>query len=167
MAIKAIYTIVSDPDVAVVILRKFHNKLRKTVYKEVIRAINRLNLDKNDFKITASPMQITYLPYGNTIYFTGSDSIDDTKGMIDGLKPIKLVEIDELTEFFDKGEGEDDLLNIEATFVRGMKSNSAWNITLTHQRIKNLLLCNGLIKWLPGKIAYGLVQLILMFLSIG
>lgn len=119
MAIKAIYTIVSDPDVAVVILRKFHNKLRKTVYKEVIRAINRLNLDKNDFKITASPMQITYLPYGNTIYFTGSDSIDDTKGMIDGLKPIKLVEIDELTEFFDKGEGEDELLNIEATFVRG------------------------------------------------
>ena len=31
MAIKAIYTIVSDPDVAMVILRKFHNKLRKTV----------------------------------------------------------------------------------------------------------------------------------------
>ena len=36
-------------------------------------------------------------------------------------KPIKLVVLDELTEFFDDGEGEDELSNIEATFVRGNK----------------------------------------------
>ena len=119
MAIKVIYAIISDPNCSVVVMRKFHNKLRKTVYKEVIRAIGRLKLDKSDFKITASPMQITYKPNGNTIYFTGSDSIDDTKGMIDEDKKIKLVDIDELTEFFDKGDGEDVLMNIEATFVRG------------------------------------------------
>lgn len=118
-ALRAVYKIVSDDDCAVVIIRKFHNKLRKTVYKEVLRAIRRLELDKTDFKITASPMEIKYLPNGNTIYFTGSDSIDDTKGMIDEEKPIKLVEVDEVTEFFDKGEGEDELMNIEATFVRG------------------------------------------------
>ena len=64
-------------------------------------------------------MQITYLPTGNTIYFTGNDSIDDTKGMIDEDRPIVLVELDELTEFFDKGDGEDELQNIEATFIRG------------------------------------------------
>lgn len=40
-------------------------------------------------------------------------------GIIDENKPIKLVIIDELTEFFDKGEGEDELQNIEATFIRG------------------------------------------------
>ena len=28
-------------------------------------------------------MQITYKKNGNTIYFTGNDSIDDTKGIID------------------------------------------------------------------------------------
>ena len=44
-------------------------------------------------------MQITYKPTGNTIYFTGNDSIDDTKGIIDEDKPIKLVVLDELTEF--------------------------------------------------------------------
>lgn len=118
-AIRAVYKIVSDPSCSVVVMRKFHNKLKKTVFKETLRAIRRLGLDKKDFKITVSPMEIKYKPNGNTIYFTGNDSIDDTKGMIDEEKPIKLVEVDELTEFFDKGDGEDELVNIMATFVRG------------------------------------------------
>lgn len=117
--IKAVNSIVSDDNCSVVVIRKFHNKLKKTVFKEVLRAIARLGLDKSDFKITVSPMEVKYLPNGNTIYFTGNDSIDDTKGMIDEEKPIKLVQIDELTEFFDKGDGADELANIEATFIRG------------------------------------------------
>ena len=117
--IKAIYKVISDDNCSVVILRKFHNKLKKTVFKECLRAIKRLGLDKTDFKITVSPMEIKYLKNGNTIYFTGNDSIDDTKGMIDEDKPIKLVILDELTEFFDKGDGEDEIQNIEATFIRG------------------------------------------------
>ncbi len=64
-------------------------------------------------------MEITYDRYRTTIYFSGSDGIDDTKGIIDEEKPIKLVVLDELTEFFEDGEGEDELSNIEATFVRG------------------------------------------------
>lgn len=119
MGIKGIRTIVDDNPGSVVVLRKFHNKLKKTVFKECLRAITRLGYNKNEFKITVSPMQITYKKTGNTIYFTGNDSIDDTKGMIDEDRPIVLVLIDELTEFFDKGEGEDELQNIEATFIRG------------------------------------------------
>ena len=118
-AILAVYQIVAEPGTAVVVMRKHHNKLRKTVYKECVRAIGRLGLKKKMFKITKSPMQIEYLRNGNTIYFTGSDSIDDTKGMIDEERNIRLVILDELTEFFDKGEGEEELSNIEATFVRG------------------------------------------------
>lgn len=118
-AIKADYQIVSDPNGCVVVLRKHHNKLRKTVYKEMLRGINRLQIPKKKFYITKSPMEITYKKYNNTIYFSGSDGIDDTKGIIDEDKPIKLVILDELTEFFEDGEGEDELANIEATFVRG------------------------------------------------
>lgn len=118
-AIRADYQIVADPQGSVVVLRKHHNKLRKTVYKEMLRGINRLQIPKNRFYITKSPMEITYKKYGTTIYFSGSDGIDDTKGIIDEDKPIKLVVLDELTEFFDNGEGEDELANIEATFVRG------------------------------------------------
>lgn len=118
-ALRGIIRIMDDKPGSVVMMRKFHNKLKKTIFAECKRAIHRLHADKDEFKITVSPMQITYLPTGNTIYFTGNDSIDDTKGMIDEDRPIVLVELDELTEFFDKGEGEDELQNIEATFVRG------------------------------------------------
>lgn len=118
-AIRGDYQIVADTHGSVVVLRKHHNKLRKTVYKEMLRGINRLEIPKNKFYITRSPMEITYNRHGTTMYFAGSDGIDDTKGIIDEDKPIKLVIVDELTEFFDDGEGEEELANIEATFVRG------------------------------------------------
>lgn len=121
-AIRADYQLISDPDASVVVLRKHHNKLRKTVYKEMLRGINRLGIRKDRFRITKSPMEITYSKYGTTMYFSGSDGIDDTKGIIDEDRPIKLVVLDELTEFFDDGEGEDEITNIEATFVRGNRS---------------------------------------------
>lgn len=121
-AIKTDYQIVEDPHSSAVVLRKHHNKLRKTVYKEMLRGLNRLQIPKNRFHITKSPMEITYKKYKTTIYFSGSDGIDDTKGIIDEEKPIKLVVLDELTEFFDDGDGADELANIEATFVRGNKA---------------------------------------------
>ena len=121
--VRGIYQIVSDPSGSVVVLRKRHNKLRKTVYKEMLRGINRLQISKKKFAITKSPMEITYTKHGTTMYFAGSDGIDDTKGIIDEDMPIKLVILDELTEFFDDGEGEDELLNIEATFARGNKGD--------------------------------------------
>lgn len=117
--ILGISTIACEEPAAVVVLRKRHNKLRKTVYKEMIRAIGRLGLSKDDFDIGVSPMEIRHKRTGNVIYFSGSDSIDDTKGIIDEDKPIRMVIMDELTEFFDVGEGEEELTNIEATFVRG------------------------------------------------
>lgn len=117
--ILAINTIWNNDPAAVVVLRKRHNKIRKTVYKEMIRAITRMGLEKNDFDIGITPMEIRCKKNGNVIYFSGSDSIDDTKGIIDESKPIRLVILDELTEFFDSGEGEEELTNIEATFVRG------------------------------------------------
>lgn len=120
--VRGVYQIASDASGSVVVLRKHHNKLRKTVYKEMLRGINRLGIPKNRFWITKSPMEITYKKHGTTMYFTGSDSIDDTKGIIDEDKPIKLVILDELTEFFDDGEGEEELSNITATFVRGNSS---------------------------------------------
>ena len=113
------FRIMDEHNASCVVLRKHHNKLRKTVYKEMIRGINRLGVSKKRFKIGKSPMEITYKKNGNTIYFSGSDGVDDTKGIIDEDKPIKLVVLDELTEFFDDGEGEEELANIEATFVRG------------------------------------------------
>lgn len=50
-AIRAVYKIVSDPACSVVVMRKFHNKLKKTVFKETLRAIKRLGLDKRILKL--------------------------------------------------------------------------------------------------------------------
>lgn len=121
-AVRSDFQLINDPGGSVVVLRKHHNKLRKTVYKEMLRGINRLGIDKKAFRVGISPMEISYRKYGTTMYFAGSDGIDDTKGIIDENKPIKLVVLDELTEFFDDGEGEDELQNIEATFIRGNSS---------------------------------------------
>ena len=49
--ILAIDTICRDEPAAVVVLRKRHNKIRKTVYKEMIRAITRMGLKKSDLFI--------------------------------------------------------------------------------------------------------------------
>ena len=43
-AIEVVYKIVSEEDCSAVVIRKRHNKLRKTVYKEIKRAIKRLGL---------------------------------------------------------------------------------------------------------------------------
>lgn len=59
-AIRSDYQLVSDANGSVVVLRKHHNKLRKTVYKEMLRGINRLEIPKSKFRITKSPMEITY-----------------------------------------------------------------------------------------------------------
>lgn len=91
-AIRADYQIVADDKGSVVVLRKHHNKLRKTVYKEMLRGIARLGISKDWFRITKSPMEISYKKNGSTIYFSGSDGIDDTKGIIDEERPIKLSE---------------------------------------------------------------------------
>lgn len=134
-AILAVFMCVFVPNTAVVVMRKHHNKLRKTVYREVIRAISRMGFPEYCFRILKSPMEITFIGNGNTIYFTGSDSIEDTKGIIDENAPIKLVILDELTEFFDKGEGEDEIANIIATFARG--NNEAFRMIYLFNPPKN------------------------------
>ena len=117
-SIESVYEIINGYG-SVVVMRKNHNKLRKTVFTETKRAITRLGLNLSDFKITVSPMQITYIKNGASIFFTDSDHPDDTKGMIDDKYAITLVVADEVTEFFTKGAGDDELKNIKATFIRG------------------------------------------------
>lgn len=44
------FRIMDENNASCVVLRKHHNKLRKTVYKEMIRGINRLGVSKKRFK---------------------------------------------------------------------------------------------------------------------
>lgn len=163
MGIKAVYSIISEEKCSVIVLRKRHNKLRKTVYKEVLRAITRLGLKKSQFKITKSPMEITYKKNGNTIYFTGSDSVDDTKGIIDEERPIKLVILDELTEFFDSGEGKDELETSKQRLSVEMTKISRCYICSTLQRTRTHQLWNGSRRWRSVTIQSTSIRIIGMY----
>ena len=96
-SIRSDYQLVSDANGSVVVPRKHHNKLRKTVYKEMLCGGSAVcKYRKTSSELRNPPMEITYKKYGTTMYFAGSDGIDDTKGIIDEDKPIKLVILDEL-----------------------------------------------------------------------
>jgi PBSX family phage terminase large subunit len=122
-ALKVVYHILAEENISAVVMRKHGNKIRRSVFKEILRAFKRLGVPKGDLKYTLAPPEITYKPTGNTIYFTGIESIDDIKGMIDEYNPIKIIWLEELTQFAD----EEEIANINATFVRG---NDDWFITL-------------------------------------
>ena len=123
-ALKIVYHLLTEDSCSVIVLRKYQNTLRNSVYKEVKRAMNRLGLIEDlDYKANVSPLEITMLSNNNKVYFAGGDDYEKIKGMIDETRPIKIVWFEELTEF----EDEENLQQIIATFSRG---NDDWFVTL-------------------------------------
>lgn len=122
-SLKVVYHCIKEKDCSAVILRNYQNSLRNSVYKEIKRALKRLNLIEGiHYKATLSPMGIK-LWNGNNIYFAGADDYEQLKGMIDENTPIKIVWFEELTGFKD----EEQIKQIIATFSRG---NDDWFISL-------------------------------------
>lgn len=122
-SLKVVYHCIKEKDCSAVILRNYQNSLRNSVYKEIKRALKRLNLIEGiHYKATLSPMGIK-LWNGNNIYFAGADDYEQLKGMIDENTPIKIVWFEELTGFKD----EEQIEQIIATFSRG---NDDWFISL-------------------------------------
>lgn len=103
-----------------IIIKRYQNTIRNSVFKEIKRALKRLGLQEGiDYKATVSPFQIHIFQTGNNIYFAGGDDYEKVKGFIDEDAPIKLVWFEEVTEFDDS----DQIDQIVATFSRG---NDDW-----------------------------------------
>ena len=103
-----------------IIIKRYQNTIRNSVFKEIKRALKRLGLQEDvDYKATVSPFQIHIFETGNNIYFAGGDDYEKVKGFIDEDAPIKLVWFEELTEF----DEPDQIDQIVATFSRG---NDDW-----------------------------------------
>ena len=118
IALNIVFNCINDNNCACIILRRYQNLLRNSVYKEIKRACRRLGLvEKIDYKANVSPMQITF-NNGNTIYFAGGDDYEAVKGTIDEKSPIKKVWFEELTGWDDP----DEIDQIIATFTRGNDS---------------------------------------------
>ena len=107
-----------------IIIKRYQNTIRNSVFKEIKRALKRLGLNEGiDYKATVSPFQIHLFQTGNNIYFAGGDDYEKVKGFIDEEAPIKMVWFEELTEF----DEPDQIDQIIATFSRG---NDDWFITM-------------------------------------
>lgn len=63
-----------------VVVRRFGNTLRDSVYSQIVWAISALGLESY-FKAITSPMEITYLPTGQKIVFRGMDDPLKMKGV--------------------------------------------------------------------------------------
>lgn len=114
-ALKICYQCIAEEKCSAIILRKYQNTLRNSVFKEIGKAFSRLGLIEGvDYTQIVSPMEIR-LYNGNTIYFAGMDDVEKLKGFVDKSRPIKVVWFEEASEF----DSEDDFLQVVATFSRG------------------------------------------------
>ena len=121
--LKIAYHCLDEEKCSAVIIRRYQNTLRNSVYKEEKRALKRFYLEEGtDYTAFKSPAEI-HLNNGNNIYFAGGDDYEKIKGMIDENTPIKILWFEELTEF----DSPDDIDQIIATFTRG---NDDWFIVL-------------------------------------
>ena len=124
ISLKIVYNLIKEENCSAVVLRNHQVDLRKSVYKEIKRAFRRLNLIENvHYKAKLSPMEITFLQNGNTIYFSGGEDYEAVKGTIDENKLIKIVWFEELTGW----KNSEDIDQIIATFTRG---NNDWFMAL-------------------------------------
>ena len=114
VSIEIVLNMMKQDDANAVVLRKVGNTLESSVFNQIIWAIEKLGVAQY-WQIKKSPMEITYIPFGNKIIFRSSD--DPIK-----LKSIKFVKgypkyiwYEEITEFF----GMEEIRNINQSLLRG------------------------------------------------
>jgi phage terminase large subunit len=67
-----IYSMMKYPGANLLVVRKVFRTLKDSVFTELKWAVNRLRVAPN-WKITESPLEMTYIPTGQKIYFRGLD----------------------------------------------------------------------------------------------
>lgn len=72
--------LLAHPEANAVVVRRFSNTLRDSVFQQVTWAIAELGLERW-FRARISPMEITYLPTGQRIVFRGADDPLKLKGV--------------------------------------------------------------------------------------
>lgn len=106
--------IMNNPEWHGLAMRTVQNTLRDSVYSQLVWAINYLGQTES-FKCTTSPLEITYLPTDQKIYFRGAD--DPLK--IKSIKPkfgfINILWFEELDQF----RGAESVRSIMQSAIRG------------------------------------------------
>lgn len=97
-----------------IILRRYSNTLRESVYAQMQWAINALGVSEF-WQASISPMRFTYTPTGQSILFRGVDDATKLKSIKVDKGYIKYIWIEEANEF----EGPEKLRNVLQSAMRG------------------------------------------------
>lgn len=109
-----IYLLLNNSNMHAAIIRQVKDTLRDSVYSQLIWAIDQLELNA-DFHCTVSPLEITYIPTGQKIYFRGADDPVKLKSIKPPFGYIGVAWFEELDQF----HGADAIRNIEQSLIRG------------------------------------------------
>lgn len=97
-----------------IIVRRYDNELRDTVYGQYKWAAHKLGVD-HLFNFMLSPMKAVYIPTGQTILFKGADNPLKLKSINLGKGYIKYLHVEETDQF----SGFEELRNIMQSIFRG------------------------------------------------
>ena len=97
-----------------VCIRKVDNTIELSIYEQLKWAISHQGVS-HLFKVTKSPMRITYSPRGNYIAFRGAQDPERIKSLKDANFPFAIGWIEELAEF----KTEDEVKTITNSLLRG------------------------------------------------
>lgn len=108
-----VWLIVNTPEMHGLAVRHVGNTLRDSVYSQLSWAIDTLGLTAK-FKRTTSPLEITYLPTGQRIYFRGADDPLKIKSIKPPFGYIGALWFEELDQF----RGQEAVRSIEQSAIR-------------------------------------------------
>lgn len=106
--------LITNPNTHAVVMRKVANTLKKSVYQQMIWAINELGLT-DEFTFKVSPMEITLKRTGQTISFMGVDDKTKIKSFKPSFGYVGVVWYEELDQF----AGMEEIRNINQSLLRG------------------------------------------------
>ena len=98
ISIAIVLLIIANPKANAVVVRRFSNTLRDSVYQQIQWAIEVLGLE-GVFRCRVSPMEITYTPTGQRIVFRGADDPLKLKGVKFTTGYCSVVWFEELDQF--------------------------------------------------------------------
>ena len=104
----------NNPQLHAVCCRKVGNTLRDSVFSQVVWAIDALGLGA-EFESKVSPLEITYKPTGQKIYFRGADDPIKLKSIKPPFGYIGILWLEELDQF----NGDEECRSIQQSVIRG------------------------------------------------
>lgn len=114
IGIETILLLKQYPDIHALACRQVKDTLKDSVYAQLVWAIECLGV-AGEFHCTRSPLEITYKPTGQKIYFRGADDPYKIKSIKTPFGYIGILWFEELDTF----KGPDQIRNIEQSVMRG------------------------------------------------